>query len=302
VLWVVVAFVLVLLVLLPRETQSHREGYKDIMTYEFSWSAYKHNIINYWEEVKENKSLGITRYEIPVEEEMRHFGWRSVKIVIPALFISIIVGVYKGMYDYRNQKGLGRLWGKRATWLGQAVPEFISIIFIQTVLFGASRYGFPDVDIYGDDKWYNIFLPILFLSMFPAAIIARYTAQALEEEDNQDYIKTARSKGIGEKAVLWRHAMRNCWPKLLHQSMPIMMTLLSGMFIVEFLSIYNGIGYRLVVALQIVKVYTPGQPMPIETSAVIGFSLLFMAVLLIVQWLVALLEYFLIPVKKGVKS
>ncbi|WP_409304301.1 ABC transporter permease subunit [Peribacillus sp. SCS-155] len=298
-LWVTVAAVLVLLVLLPRDTQSHRDGYKDIMSYKFTWTAYKENIVNYWEGVKEHKSLGITRYELPVEEELVHFGWRSAKILIPALFLSVLAGVYKGMFDYRRQTGLWRFFGKRMTWLGQAVPEFILIIFIQTIVFEAGKRGFLEIDIYGDEKLENLFLPILFLSMYPAAIIARYTAAALEEEDSQDYIKTARSKGIGEKAVLWHHAMRNSWPKLLQQSMPIFMTLLSGMFIVEFMSIYNGIGYRLVVALQLKGVISPGQSLPIETPAVIGFSLLFMALLLIVQWIVAILEYVLVPVKRG---
>jgi ABC-type dipeptide/oligopeptide/nickel transport system permease component len=160
------------------------------------------------------------------------------------------------------------------------------------------RHGFPRMDMYGDDQWYNIFFPIIFLSMYPAFIIAKYTSQALEEEDEQDYIKTARAKGVPERIILWKHILRNCWPKLLQHFMPIILTLFSGMFVVEFLTLYHGIGTRLITAIRIKYSIMPGESLPIDVPAVIGFSLLLMVLLLVAQWINQILDYFLDPKRR----
>ncbi|MGE6260206.1 ABC transporter permease subunit [Heyndrickxia sporothermodurans] len=297
-LWCSIALLLILLILLPRDTESYRDGYLDVMSYHFTWEGYKNNIIQYWDNVKTNKSLGVTERDQPVEEELLLYGFRSIVILIPALILSILIGIYKGVFDYRHKGRLGSLFGKGATWLGQSVPDFFLIFLIQNLLSIAMQYGFPRIDMFGDEEWYNVFMPIIFLSMYPAFIIARYTTQALEEEDQQDYIKTARAKGVPETTILWKHILRNCCPKLLQHFMPIFLTLLSGMFIVEFLTMYRGIGTRLIYALHIKYAIMPGESLPIDIPAVIGFSLVFMLFLLIAQWISQIASYYLVPINK----
>lgn len=297
-LWALMAFLVIMLVLLPRDTQSYRDGYLDVMSYHFTWDAYKNNITQYWDQVKEHKSLGITSYEQPVEVELLHYGLRSVKILIPAFLLSIVLGIYKGVFDYRHRSSLGRFFGKGVTWFGQSVPDFFLIFLIQNLLSIAMHYGLPRFDMYGDEKFSNIILPVIFLSMYPAFVIARYTSQALEEEDEQDYIKTARAKGVPEKAILWKHILRNCWPKLLQHFMPIVLMLLSGMFVVELLTSYRGIGTRLIYALNIKYVIMPGQSLPIDIPAVIGFSMAFMVLLLLAQMINQLINHYVVPVRK----
>ncbi|WP_409304299.1 ABC transporter permease subunit [Peribacillus sp. SCS-155] len=297
-LWSLVAFVFTLIVLLPRENTSHYDKeYNFITDTGIDWETYKGNISNYWSSVAENKSLGMTKYEEPVEKEMVYYGWNSLKILVPAFILSVAAGISKGVFDYRHSSGKRRLLGRGLTSFGQSMPEFISIIFLQTAIFELSRRFFPKFDIYGDENWYSTILPTVFLAVYPVFVIARYTSEALDEENRMDYIKTARSKGIGEKAVLWKHALLNCLPKLIHHSMPIVMTLLSGMFVVEYLSLYKGIGYRIIKAINIDAALLPGYDMSIDTVAVIGFSLLFMSVLLVYQWTMQIISYFLLPVK-----
>jgi oligopeptide transport system permease protein len=297
-LWSCMALILILIVLLPRETQSHREGYVDVMSYHFTWDKYKQNITEYFDGVKTNKSLGNTIFDEPVEVELSLYFKRSIVLLVPAMFLSILIGIYKGVFDYRYQNKIGRFFGKGATWLGQSVPDFFLIFLVQTILSIAMRHGFPRMDMYGDDQWYNIFFPIIFLSMYPAFIIAKYTSQALEEEDEQDYIKTARAKGVPERIILWKHILRNCWPKLLQHFMPIILTLFSGMFVVEFLTLYHGIGTRLITAIRIKYSIMPGESLPIDVPAVIGFSLLLMLLLLVAQWINQILDYFLDPKRR----
>jgi oligopeptide transport system permease protein len=294
-LWACMAVIIILIVLLPRDTASQRVGVRDIMSYHFTWQQYEKNITNYVDQVKTEKSLGTTMFQEPVEEELSLYFKRSIVIILPALFLSIFLGIYKGVFDYRFQNKFGRILGKGTTWLGQSVPDFFLIFLIQTILSIAMRHGLPRMDMYGDDNWYNIFLPIFFLSMYPAFIIARYTTELIEEEEEQDYILTARAKGIPERIILWKHILRNCWPKLLQHFMPITLTLFSGMFVVEFLTLYHGIGYRLIAAIHIRYSIMPGEPLPIDVPAVIGFSLLIMVLLLIAQWISQILDYFLNP-------
>lgn len=71
---------------MPRETTSHREGTVDVMSYSFTWSSYKQNIVNYWTEVKENKTLGMTMYEDPVEEELIYYAKKVLYLLFPLFY------------------------------------------------------------------------------------------------------------------------------------------------------------------------------------------------------------------------
>jgi len=300
--WTSIAVIIILAAMIPRDTTFERIGTFDHMAWDFSWKAYEENIVNYYRDVKENKSLGTTQFKIPVETELRHYGLRSLKILIPAFFLSIIFGIIKGVYDYTHQKGPWKFFGKFTTWLGQSVPDFFIIFSVQTFLFFLMTRGIIKIDMYGDEHWYNVIMPILFLSMYPISMIAKYTAEALEEEEQKDYIRTALSKGVPRRMIIWKHALRNCYPKLLLHFMPIVMTLMSAMLVVEFLTMYRGIGTRLLSILAIQTKMMPGQPLPIDPGAFIGFSMLILFVLLIVQWIDSILTYFLTKQKEEAAS
>lgn len=299
-LWVCMATIVILIVLLPRDTVSHRVGVKDIMSYHFTWKNYEKNIDDYFEEVKTKKSLGTTKFDQPVESELLFYFKRSIIVLLPAMVLSIFFGICKGVFDYRFQAHkLGQFFGRGSTWMGQAVPDFFLIFLFQTFLSLAMNHGFPKIHMFGNDVWYSFFFPIIFLSMYPAFVIARYTFQALEEEDEMDYIKTAKAKGVPDRVVLWKHILGNCYPKLLQHFMPIILMLFSGMFVVEFLTLYHGIGWRLITAIHIRYSIMAGEPLPIDAPAVIGFSLLLMVLLLLAQWINQILNYVLNPKRGG---
>ncbi|MGV3466323.1 MAG: ABC transporter permease subunit [Heyndrickxia sp.] len=300
-LWCCISIILVLIILIPRDTGTFRDGDTDIMYFELNWDQYKENIKNYIELVKEHNSLGITSREQPVEVELKQYFKKSILILLPALLLSIVLGIWKGVLDYKYKGKFGRFFWRSATWLGQSVPDFFLIFLVQTLLMIAMRHGLPRIDMYGDDKLSNVLLAIFFLSMYPAFVIARYTCKAMEEEEEQDYIKTARAKGVPERVVLWRHMLRNCLPKLHQHFMSIVLTLLSGMFIVELLTSYEGIGTRLMIAMHIKYSIMPGEALPIDTSAVIGFSLLLLFMLLVAQWIDQILAFILDPKRKGIR-
>ncbi|KQL53886.1 hypothetical protein AN964_10495 [Heyndrickxia shackletonii] len=298
-LWCCISIILILIILFPRDTGTYRDdSYRDVMYYQFKWENYKENIKNYLHTVEKYKGLGKTDRDQRVETELKFYFKKSIIILFPALLLSIVMGICKGILDYKYRGKIGRFFWRGATWLGQSVPDFFLIFLVQTLLFIGMRHGLPRIDMYGDDKLSNVLLAIFFLSMYPAFVIARYTCQTMEEEEEQDYIKTARAKGVPERAVLLRHMLRNCLPKLHQHFMVIVLTLLSGMFVVELLTSYHGIGTRLITAMHIKYTIMPGESLPIDTSAVIGFSLLILVMLLIAQWVEQIISYFLDPKRR----
>lgn len=302
-LWIVMMVVLVLIILLPREIEVKRVDVTDVMSYHFTWSGYKDNITHFISEVKENKSLGKAIDQQPVEWELMHYGIRSIAILIPALIFSFLIGILKGVFDYRRNGGLWKVFGEGTTWLGQSIPDFFVIIIIELIFSMTINRIFPHLQLYGYAHWYNIFLPIIFLSMYPAAVIASYTTQALKEEDGHDYILTAKAKGVPEWIILWKHVLRNCWSKILIHFMPIILTLLSSMVLVEYMTLYRGMGTRLMEAIKVKDMIASNDTiLPIETPTVIGFSLGFMVILLLAQWANQIIRHFLIPIRKDEQS
>jgi len=297
-LWGCISIILVLIILLPRDDEANPNGG---FSGAIKWENYKGNIKNYLHVVEKEKGLGKSNLDQPVEKEIKLYFKKSIIILLPALVLSIIMGIMKGILDYKFRGKIGRFFWRGATWLGQSVPDFFLIFLVQTLLFIGMRHGLPRIDMYGDDKLSNVLLAIFFLSMYPAFVIARYTCQAMEEENEQDYVKTARAKGVPERVVLWRHMLRNCMPKLHQHFMIIVLTLLSGMFVVELLTSYQGIGTRLIKAMQIKYTFAEGDTLPIDTHTVIGFSLLILLMLLVAQWIEQILAYLLDPKRRGAR-
>jgi oligopeptide transport system permease protein len=98
--------------------------------------------------------------------------------------------------------------------------------------------------------WDNMVLPVIALAALPAAYIARVTRASVLEVLNQDYIRTARAKGLREFRVVSRHTIKNALIPVLTVIGPIAALLLSGSFIIESMFNINGIGREFIVAVQ----------------------------------------------------
>jgi oligopeptide transport system permease protein len=106
-------------------------------------------------------------------------------------------------------------------------------------LLPVAGWGSPD----------NIILPALALSAFPTALIARITRASVLDALQQDYVRTAKSKGLPYKAILVRHVLRNAMIPILTISGPELAFLVSGSVIVETLFAIPGIGGHFVDAI-----------------------------------------------------
>ncbi|CAG9609933.1 ABC transporter permease subunit [Pseudoneobacillus rhizosphaerae] len=299
-MWLFVTIVLIMVVLLPRgftEIDFSKSRVEMVKEYEsnittFSWDAYKQNITNTYKYVKEHKSLGQTVHLLSVEYEVWRYWKKSLIILIPSILLSMILGISKGVYDFTLKKRKFSLVGARTTSFFLVVPDFFIILSSQLLIMIAFSYGLPYVDVYGSETWSNKILAILFLSMYPMFFIARITSSTLEEQSGQDYIRTALSKGVSFRKIIWRHMMGNCWLKIISQLNTLVLYLLSNLFIVEFLLGYRGGAYRFYRAFEIKRTFTPLDVMNIDTGIVIGFIIVFTFIVFISHIISKILSFY----------
>jgi ABC-type dipeptide/oligopeptide/nickel transport system permease component len=128
---------------------------------------------------------------------------------------------------------------------GVSIPAFwLGLMLI--LLFSVKLGWLP---VAGAQTWQHLVLPALTLGLVVSAVLARITRASMLEALSQDYIRTARAKGLSEYFVVWRHALRNALIPVITIVGLLVGTLLSGAFIIEAVFGYPGIGLLAVQAL-----------------------------------------------------
>ena len=129
----------------------------------------------------------------------------------------------------------------------------------------------------------HLILPSIALGSIPLAIIARITRASVIEVANEDYVRTARSKGLKEKTVDNRHVMRNAWLPVTTVVGLQVGGLLGGAVLTETVFVWNGVGRWVVDAIE-------NHDYPIVQSTILVFAVIFLVVNLIVDVGYALLN------------
>ncbi|HEX5368225.1 MAG TPA: ABC transporter permease [Dehalococcoidia bacterium] len=170
-----------------------------------------------------------------------------------SLALAALMGVTLGVVSALNRNRFQDYAGVLFATVGSAVPGFIMGIFL-IFLFGVKLHWLPTFgwDVHSGivagwlPRWQQLVLPVFTLSLLPAAYLARVTRASLLDVLQQDYMRTARAKGLSNTAVLWRHAMRNAAIPIITVLGPITATLITGSFIIEQLFSVPGSGRLLV--------------------------------------------------------
>ena len=169
----------------------------------------------------------------------------SAELGLISLFLAIGAGVLAGMAAawYKNTwVDYGMMIG--AT-LGVSVPSFIfAAVLIQ--LFAFTWPVLPAALWKGPAY---VILPALALAAQPTAFIMRLTRSSLVDALGQDYIRTARSRGIGPWSLLYRHALRNALLPVVSDIGPLAAALMTGSFIVETIFAIPGLGRHFVTSI-----------------------------------------------------
>ncbi len=162
----------------------------------------------------------------------------SLKIGVYASLMIVIFGTVFGIVAALKQnKFVDRLLMLLAT-LGATVPSFV---FATLYLFLFSKLlGW--VPAFGVSHWKGYIGPILVISVFSMAFVTRLMRTSMIEAMNQDYIRTARAKGVSEFKVVTKHAMRNAILPVITYIGPMIAAVVTGSFVIEKVFGIPGIG------------------------------------------------------------
>jgi peptide/nickel transport system permease protein len=254
--------------------------------------------------------LGVSiKTKRPVTDDIRQFLPATIELATAGIISGIVIGVTVGIVAAVWRNSLGDYVGRIFALLGVSFPVFLLALVLLQVFYarlgwaaGPGRLdvrmakppevtGFFTIDALLAGEWgtfrnalSHLMLPGIMLGVYVSGIIARITRSSMLEVLGMDYIRTARSKGLRERAVIWRHALSNA-------SIPIVTViglsygnLLTGAVLTESIFCWPGIGRYMFRA-------STSQDFP----AIMGVSILIGFIYVGVNFVVDILYYFLDP-------
>jgi peptide/nickel transport system permease protein/oligopeptide transport system permease protein len=174
----------------------------------------------------------------------------SIALGAVALLLSLAVGIPAGLYAALRRNSLSERLLMTFMLALFAIPSFVLIPIFQWINFQVYRAGLPALPAAGWGTPAHWVMPVLVLSAASMGLIARITRASMLEVLNEDYIRTARAKGMPERIVRWRHAFRNALLPIVTVIGPSIAFLVTGAFVVENLFSIPGIGFLSVNAVQ----------------------------------------------------
>ncbi|WP_158798209.1 ABC transporter permease [Pedobacter sp. L105] len=207
-----------------------------------------------------------------------------------AMIFATVIGVFFGVLSavYKN------------TWidhsanafaiLGISAPSFFAGIIIAW-FFGFVLGPYTGLNMSGSLYSYdpfkgevltlkNLVLPVITLGLRPLAIIVQLTRSAMLDILGQDYIRTAKAKGLGHHAVVYKHALKNAMNPIITAISGWFASLLAGSFFVEYIFGYNGLGRATVKALEM-------SDFPVVMGSILFIAFVFIIINILVDVLYA---------------
>ncbi len=202
----------------------------------------------------------------------------AVSAILIAIFLGVILGVVSAL---KKDSFLDKTIQILST-LGMSVPSFFSAILFAW-LFGFVLHKYTNLEMTGslyelDDfgekmhiKWKNLILPAIVLGIRPLAVVIQLMRNSLLEVLNQDYIRTARAKGLSEFQIIKKHAIKNALNPVVTAISGWFASMLAGAVFVEYIFGWNGLGKEIVNALNTLD-------LPVIMGSVLIIALLFIII------------------------
>ena len=219
------------------------------------------------------------RTKRPVVQELKTRYPNTIKLALLAITWSSLVGILLGIWSARHRTKWQDYFGMTVAVSGISLPNFW-IGFMLISLFAVKLHWLPAT---GTDSFKSFILPAFTLGTTIMSILARFTRSSMIEQLKEDYIRTARSKGLKETPITWKHAFRNSMISVVTVIGMQFGFLLGGSVVTEAVFAFNGIGTLLVTSVSF-------RDYPCIQSLILIFSLHFILINLIVDILYAVLN------------
>ena len=229
-----------------------------------------------------------------VSEVIRETLPNTAILAISSIFLAIVIGIFLGVIsalkkDSYLDKGVAVL-----STIGMSVPSFFSAIlfawlfgFVLHEITGLSMTGsLYEVDDFGEGvyiQWKNLILPSLVLGIRPLAVVIQLMRNSLLEELNQDYIRTAKSKGLTMPKIIKKHALKNALNPVVTAVSGWFASMLAGAVFVEYIFNWNGLGKEIVNALNTLD-------LPVIMGSVLVIAFMFIIINILVDILYGILD------------
>ncbi len=215
-------------------------------------------------------------------------------LAVSAITIAIIIGIFFGILSALYKDTFFDRFIAVISTLGMSVPSFFSAILFAW-LFGfvwhkythlnmtGSLYEVDDFGEYITIQWKNLILPAIVLGIRPLAVVIQLTRNSLLEVLNQDYIRTAKAKGLSTFKIIKSHALKNALNPVVTAVSGWFASLLAGAVFVEYIFNWNGLGKEIVNALNTLD-------LPVIMGSVLIIATMFIVINIFVDILYGVLD------------
>jgi len=215
-------------------------------------------------------------------------------LAVFAILIAIVAGIFLGILSalYKDTF-IDRIIAVIST-LGMSVPSFFAAILFAWI-FGFVLYEYTnlnmtgslyEVDDFGEGKfiqWKNLILPAIVLGIRPLAVVVQLMRNSLLETLGQDYIRTAKAKGLSNVKIIRKHALKNSLNPVVTAISGWFASMLAGAVFVEYIFGWNGLGKEIVDALNY-------QDLPVIMGSVLIIATTFIIINILVDLVYAYLD------------
>jgi len=215
----------------------------------------------------------------PVTEEIFSRFPTTITLTVMAVILLTIIGLFAGVFSATKPNSIWDNSTMMVALFGVSMPVFWTGILL-ILLFA---YYIPILPSGGSDSLKHFILPAISLALTSAAILARLTRSSLLEVINEDYIRTARAKGVKENLVVYKHALKNALITVITVIGLEAGNLLGGAVLTETVFSINGIGRFLIQSIQF-------RDYPAVQGTILVVALIFITINLIVDLLYSVID------------
>lgn len=184
-------------------------------------------------------------YNRPVLEVFMERFPATLKLAFAGTFVAILIAIPLGIVAATHHRSWIDSISMTVSMIGVSMPNFW--VGLLLIIFFALRLGLLPSN--GAEHWYSIILPAITVGTGFAGSMCRMTRSSMLDAVRQDYLRTARAKGVSEKTVIWKHALRNALIPILTAVGGVFASALSGAVLTETVFAWPGVGRLLVKAV-----------------------------------------------------